>query len=240
MQRLDSLVLAAIALILVPAVSHSTSPKLVAHLVPAATTNGCASGALTHCDQAVVRGLVATPGVGPFYDLYLLADRGDVPSIAGLELGIEYESNHTGDMNNHTGIDVLQWHYCADVQYPTPNNPRYNTNAWPQPHSGNLLTWNPDQHCQTGNITVIGYFYMAAYSPDVFRIVPRTVTQIAGIIDCAINQEVIFTASDMGFVTFSVGGNSGGCNPCANDCVAVTATQPTSWSNIKAALGRPH
>ena len=36
--------------------------------------------------------------------------------------------------------------------------------SWPDPQSGNLITWDSTRRCQTGSVAIAGYFYVGAYS----------------------------------------------------------------------------
>jgi hypothetical protein len=91
--------------------------------------------------------------------------------------------------------------------------------------------------CQTGNVAVGGYFYVAAYDADVLRVIPRPIDGLAAIVRCsAIDHNV--TEDGLGYVVFSPGGAKDGCNPCLEPCAPATPVTPTTWGGIKTLLGR--
>ena len=79
--------------------------------------------------------------------------------LAGISCGIDYDGL-TG-----SGVDVFEWNVCRDgLQFPNGN--------WPDPGTGNRITWINTTGCQTtepsenGVTAVAGYFYISSYSPD--------------------------------------------------------------------------
>jgi hypothetical protein len=115
--------------------------------------------------------------------------------------------------------------------------------GWPHSGTGITITWDED-HCQTtepggpgtGVVAPAGYFYVAAYNPDVLRIRPHQGTQIASVTDCrgvvslVESESQPHDPSQLGYATFSAGASSAGYAPCGYQPIAV---EPTTWSRIK-------
>lgn len=202
----------AATLLLVPRVvpaSPQPGPSIFLHAQPAAVSkNPCGALNITNCYDAVTRGDLAQPGIGPYYYVYLLAYvEPPVNNLGGLQCGIFYQSNQAGGMLDGVGVDIYSWHLCAPLEFPTPS-----PNAWPQPGSGNLLAW-PSPSCQTGPLVVGGYFYTGAYSADILAVTPRPVDDRATLADCA-SQEHVLPTHQLGRVAFSAGATDEGCNGC--------------------------
>jgi hypothetical protein len=232
--------LACLALLVPAAVSAGiadpAAPRIFLHLTHP-TTKGilCDRGAIDDCTQAVVNGDLYPNGLA--YFLYVEVSRGALPSIAGIQLGVSY------DPVTLSGVDVFGWTYCLDAHFAS-DGPH---GAWPAPGSGNLMTWFADANCQTGPTTVAGYFYLAAYSPDVFRVLPRPVDGRAAVATCEAEVSVV-PPSNLGRVAFSSGAVTPGCNPCVDDCTTTTPqgnpiqplevpTVAVTWSSVKSLFG---
>ena len=99
------------------------------------------------------------------------------------------------------------------------------------------MTWEPVGNCQTG-AAVAGFFYLAAYSPDVLKVIPRPADEIAQVATCDPIVEHTLTPNDLGYVAFSPGAVVPGCNPCVRNCdeAAPVPVRPTTWSAIKSLL----
>ncbi len=76
-----------------------------------------------------------------------------------------------------------------------------------------------------------GYFYMAAYSLDLFMVRERPVDFSAKVANC-MNVETNLSESDRGWAYFSAGSVVNGCNPCIQSCL-FGPVEETSWSRIK-------
>lgn len=100
--------------------------------------NQCAAGALANCNLALTSGQVATPGTGPFYFVYILADPGGLPSLGGIQLGISYDGDVPGPTVNGHGVDIFYFALCANLELNTP--------GWPASGTGSLLIWNFNGH----------------------------------------------------------------------------------------------
>lgn len=231
-----ALVLGSIAGFAAPAhaVPWDNKPKLLLHLKALTTKNACTWGNVTDCQADVVTsGTVGNAG-GPFYYMYVLVANGAFRStalggndlgIAGLQLGIDYAADGSG-------LQVFGWTLCASLQFTLSG-----ADAWPNPHSGNLITWNaepgPGSLCQKGEVSIAGYIYCAAYGPDKVSLIPRPVDGLAKVADCN-SAEYVLEPAELGFAKFSVAGTDVGCNPCRqSDECAIVPTERATWSSIK-------
>jgi hypothetical protein len=208
-------------------------PKILLHVVQAPRQNPCAelADSSLSCSGVKTLGDVQTsPGAGPFYLVYLLVARGDsMPDVAAVQCGLVYESSlgfPADGASDHQGLDILGWTLCATMQFTTP------TPTWPNPYSGNLITWDWTNACQTGELANAGYFYCAAYSPDFLSIIPRLVDFKALVADCRAVVSNPIPPSGLGFVGFG----TYGCNPCLDPVCYEYPRIPiveTTWGAIK-------
>jgi hypothetical protein len=203
-------------------------PRILLHVAGVTAKNACAAGSLVDCADAVVEGGLST-AAGPFQYVYLLAGDDYEPQVAGFECGIQYEDGDPGADANGTGLDVFSWTLCADNQVPSGG-----LNAWPKPGGGILLTWN-ESNCQTDPVAVGGYFYLAAYDPDILRVVPRDESSSAGVAVCG-GGSLAVPEPGLGFAAFSNGGLLSGCNPCLDPCAGTSGVPvlQKTWGAIKA------
>jgi hypothetical protein len=209
-------------------------PKILLHVVRAPLGNPCTTGFSTtapNCAGVNTQGDVQTaPGEGPFYFVYLVVAKGDtMRDLAGMQCGLYYDSGHglpSNGASDHLGLDILGWTLCATLEFPTPSP------AWPNPESGNMITWDWTTSCQTGELANAGYFYCAAYSKEFLAIIPRPVDNSASVADCRADvSEVGFDGR--GFAGFGVYG----CNPClGRGCEESWPDVPvkeTTWGAVK-------
>ncbi|HEX7877782.1 MAG TPA: hypothetical protein VF720_00130 [Candidatus Eisenbacteria bacterium] len=194
------------------AVPYDGHPKILLHLAAPTVKSPCAAGKLTDCGSAVVAGSVGTPG-GPFYFAYVLAAKGNLPDLAGIQLGIRYQEGCVNGREDGNRIDVFGWTLCGTLEFPSSG-----FYSWPSPNSSNTITWDNGAACQTGETAVAGYFYVGCYgAADTLSVIPRPVDQLASVARCN-TLETNLTSADLGRVVFSPGGVSSGCNPCAGPC----------------------
>jgi len=233
------LVACVLAALLLPSLAHAVpwdgKPKILLHL-SYPTTKGleCARGALTDCRGAVVNGDLYPDGNAYFLYVLVAMDPAYGPEIAGLQLSVDYNAAP------HAGVDVYTWTYCADAHWEAPGV----NGVWPAPLSNNIITWNRVENCQASETAVAGYFYLVAYTADVFRVVPRVIDNKVKVADCY-SKEYVLSANDIGRVAFSSGAVTAGCNPCVENCTT-SAPQgnpiarkqvpvlPVTWGRIKA------
>lgn len=214
----------------VPAQAAPSTPKILLHLMTTTSKNTCTRAQLSDCATAVTNGTSEAAGGVPYF-MYLLAatgplglDEGDTQEgIAGLQCGIDF------DGTEGAGVEMFGWSLCATLEF--------SSTGWPEDGGGNLITWDSTTKCQREQVGVAGYFYVAAYTPDMFKIIPRPVDGKAQVAKCSA-EEINLSLADLGFVAFSAGGTDTGCNPCVQvngndtDCSGVPV-QRTTWSSIK-------
>ncbi|HEX7879513.1 MAG TPA: hypothetical protein VF720_08890 [Candidatus Eisenbacteria bacterium] len=215
------------------ATSFDNRPKLLLHVKSKTTKNPCSFGSVNDCQASTVvkANLTNVNDPNTFYFVYLLAVKASIPNLAGVQCGIQYEGG--ADPNGgQVPINVASWSNCATLEFPTPG-----ADAWPAPGGGNLITWDSMNACQTGEVGVAGYFYLGAYAPATMRLTTRPVDNKAALADCSSVESEPLLTKDLGFVAFSAGAVTEGCNPCVAECMPVPVA-PTSWSSIKSLLGR--
>jgi hypothetical protein len=220
-----------------PPPDNVPSGDIFLHVAPVASQQPCQTAGLADCALADVSGLLSTPA-GPFHHVYLMARRRSDAhlGLAGLQCGIRYDNGNPTGMLDGLGIDIYGWSLCADLQFPTSAAP-----AWPEPGSGNLITWASETRCQIGPVAVAGYFYVGAYGAGRLEITPRSIDAAAKLADCQ-SAEFALPATHLGWATFSDSGNEPGCNPCLTACESSdqpTTRVSTTWSAIKALTTGP-
>jgi hypothetical protein len=203
----------------------SQKPKVLLHVKAVTSKNQCVATGVTTCDQAVSVGTLNTN-----YHVQVLVAEWDSlntqdTGIAGVQFGLDYMGgfNSSGDPN--LAIDIFGWTLCATLEFASPSP------AWPNPGSGNLITWDAVNACQRNNTATAGYFYLSAYMPATLKLIPRPADQVAKVADCG-SAEIVLPTTDLGMAAFSAGGVTPGCNPCSMPC-GMVAVQPTTWSSIK-------
>ena len=216
------------------ATSFDNRPKILLHAKSKTTKNPCDFGTVGNCQTEVVSKGTLTDANDPntFYFVYILAVKASMPNMAGVQFGIEYEGGYNPDGGN-SPINIAEWTLCGTLEFKTVEP------AWPAPGSGNLITWSTSSECQTGEVGVAGFFYLGAYAPGMMTLDMRPVDNVAKLADCTdppFESEPLLT-KDLGFVAFSAGAITEGCNPCLTECMPV-AVQPTTWSGIKSLIGR--
>jgi hypothetical protein len=203
--------------------------KIVAHVVPysQAGSRPCTSSkAAVPCEDMVVKG-----GLFPdAYYLFVVVTDGDREGgIAGVEFGIDYNGA------NRQGVDLYSWASCGTMEFPMA--------GWPAPGTGTLVTWDSENKCQrdepggagTGVMAVAGYFYVAAYSSDKFKLTVRSNSGFAKVASCEAEENIVegstvhFTNSHLGYVSFSENAQDAGYNPCGLS----KPKEETTWSDVK-------
>ncbi|TPW16697.1 MAG: hypothetical protein FD129_657 [bacterium] len=167
------------------------------------------------------------PLEGPYYFVYLLAARGSLAGVAGIRCGVTYQGGAAGAIGDREGIDILAWRLCATVDMDTPDAP-----VWPQPGSGNTITWDLPESCQDGEVAVAGYFYLGAYHADVLQLIADPVSGSATLRDCQSGSVDLDPAQDLGSAAFSPGATGVSCNPCDLACSGIPVV-PITWGAIK-------
>lgn len=186
--------------------------KIVVHLATPTAKNACSRPtARPSCSGIVSNGALAPTT----YFAYLLVVDGDpAAGIAGVQCGIQY----LGAAG--VGVDVFSWTNCATLEFPMA--------GWPAPGTGTIITWDPTTHCQqiepggagTGVVATAGYFYCAAYTPDVLTVIPRPADLAAKVASCGALEDTIDSPTvhhvppHLGFASFSLGASVPGYAPC--------------------------
>jgi len=192
-------------------VDAAESPSLLLHAVPVTGGQDCTAGVLANCAAATTSGFLE--GQVSFYNLYLLARLPDpAAGLAEIRTGITY------DLRTVSGVDVFRWTLCADQEAPE--------TGWFQEGGANRITWN-EGSCPTDSIAVAGYFYVTAYDPSYFALVPPEADSSSMTL-CGAEPVTIPTTS-LGYIGF---GSLAGCNPCLEACMYVPV-EPTTWGGIK-------
>jgi len=197
------------------------------HVKPVAQGGGCAGG------PAAPEDILTTGQVGEGYYVYLLASPPSTGGLAGLQFGIAYEGGaYTG-----TGLGLFSWTQCSSLDFPG--------TGWPASGSGNTITWDPVNACQTDPIAVAGLFYAYAYAPATLSIVPWPNSGLVKVADCdgaelVLDQEL--SEQQVGWVSMGGAGKAGdddGCNPALEPCGETPiSVEPVTWGAIKARGGR--
>jgi hypothetical protein len=204
-------------------------PKLLLHVSPVVAKNPCAAGVID-CQAAVTSGGLAAGESGPFYDVYLLAAKGNLAATSALSFTLSWDGGRSGPERVGQGIDVFQAVLCEGLCLPLGQ-------PYGQPRGGCNQYWDSEYACRSDDVKVSGYFYLGAYSADTLSVRPPANQESAFIVACPA-RDVAVPVGDLGVAVFSNGGQVPGCNPCVIDC-AVTAVQPGSWSRIKALVPNP-
>ena len=194
------------------------------------------------CSDYVVQGDLNTP-----YSVYLMIAHGDSASgVAALSCGILYNGGAVGEstMSDGVGVDVLGWDCCpcTPLTCPDPRNP----GDWPASGGGNRFTWYPGTDCQRtvvgsdGVQAVIGAFYVTAYSDDFFAVIPNNDNVHDGVPefqvgDCGNKLSNLPYPDAAGYVSFSEGAATPGCNPCLGPCGEAPGVpvRAATWGKIK-------
>jgi hypothetical protein len=222
------LALGAMVLVAGPAAAavNPNSPKVLLHVKATTVKNQCSIAALAdNCANANTKGATSAT---TFFHVQLITERGDSiqsdAGVAGVQIGLDYMGG--ADANGgFTPISIFGWSLCATLEFASPSP------AWPQPGSGNLITWDAVGSCQRNRLAIAGYFYLGAYEAGTLRLTRRPADNVAKVADCG-SIEVIVPDGALGFAAFSAGAVTEGCNPCLTDCAPV-AVEQTTWSKVK-------
>lgn len=203
--------------------TYDGRPRILLHLVPATGQSPiCAAGALAECQGVNTAGF--TSSTGEKYYAYLMVARGSTTAVSGFQCGIAYSQGKPNGASDGMGVDVLDWVGCAGIEY--------TNTGWPQSGGSNLITWAGTENCQSGELGVAGYFYVAAFGADTMRVTLRPIDGRAAVAECVTTLEVELAPDELGSVVFSPAGSVTGCNACLGPCGAAPSAQST-WGQIK-------
>jgi hypothetical protein len=171
------------------------------------------------------------------FDVWVVLCGGnDSVGVAGVEYGLNY------DFATGTGIDVVQWASCTDLQFPNSGFPK-------QPNTGNVQTWDRFNNCQRTSVTttqgskqvtipntvfaVLGWLRVTVVGGDELKVGPRPITGKLKVADCESKEDDLTDRLESrGSATFC--SNRLGYNPCSNKTLD---TEPATWGKIKVLFG---
>jgi hypothetical protein len=211
---------------------NPSEPKILLHISTPTTKGDCTTAftsSIPNCGAAVT-----SAPLGKHF-VYVVVARGDsMTSLAGVQLGITYQDSLPGNILDGVGIDMFSWKLCATLEFAAGATPVW-SGAGAEPGAGNLITWDYLNMCQTGEIANAGYFYVAAYSDDRLRVIPRPVDGKAKVADCSqpASESKALNQTALGWVQFSTTGTAPGCNPCLTRCFNIVPVKATTWGNLK-------
>ncbi|HEX7880958.1 MAG TPA: hypothetical protein VF720_16220 [Candidatus Eisenbacteria bacterium] len=200
--------------------------KIILHALSPTTKNQCVRAANFPASCLGYNGGVNNLGLYPTsYHTYLLVvDGSQTEGIAGVQCGISYNPA-PGE-----GVDVYTWNLCATLEF--------SSTGWPASGGGNLITWDATTRCQTsgnaltGAVAVAGYFYMAAYTPDLMKVTPRPVDGLGKVANCGSVEDIINSCPlNDGFFYGAAGFGRSGHNPCGFSCPL--PVEAKTWSGVK-------
>lgn len=178
-----------------------------------------------------VKGQPCANGTGEFDVWVVVCNGSDSLGLAGAEFGIEY------DGASGSGVDVMSWRPCADLEFPQDD--------WPASGSGNLVTWESSLNCQNTNLVqnppqpktayaVAGLFHVLVWGQDQMEITVRPVSGRMKVADCQAAEDDLTDAmvARGGIATFCT--NRQGYNFCRGKNLA---TEETTWGKIKTQYG---
>lgn len=190
-----------------PAIAgRNPNTKMVLHLVPFSNRSTCLNGRLDKPEQVVTKGDLFP---AKYIAYVLIADATPGVGVTGCQFGIAYNDSAK------SGVDILDWTECTLFNWPEAD--------WPDSGTGNLLTWNQQTDCDTTGMRVVGYFTVAAYSPDRLSLIARPSDGRAAVIACGVTNidkdsdtidKVI--PENLGFVDFGGGPGYNPWNPKEN------------------------
>jgi hypothetical protein len=214
--------------------------KIMLHALSPTVKNACNRTGLrpANCTGFVTNNLELYPSS---YFAYVLVVEGSLgQGVAGVQFGIDYPGPANGATDGDQ-LDIWGWTLCATIEFVTP--PGGAINAWPNPDSGTLITWDANAACQitgnviTGVVAVAGYFYCGSYAPTLLRIVPRQVDGYAKVADCASVEDIVYTDANDNFTYLgALGFGRSGINPCGRIGCFCSPVVGTSWSGVKTLL----
>lgn len=195
------------------------------HLLERRPTS-CSTIELVSCEDAINLGVTGEVFQSYYAVLAVISGNRDA-GFGGLSLGIDY------DGRSGSGVELSNWTLCADLEFPN--------GSWPAAGGGNRITWNVSTNCQqtepdigAGISAVAGYFYMTAYSEDVFELTENRNLQIPefAVADCAAGRTQLDPGERAGRISFHNGDGEAGYFPCPE-----VNYEATTWGNVKKQYG---
>jgi len=205
-----------------------------AHTTKEASTCGSWAPRDVPCESFETAGHLLT-----HYDVYVIAVDPDTGSgngprgIAGVQWGIYYNGKA------HTGVDIVSWTPCGDLEW--------SRDGWPDPNTGNMVTWSYQDNCQMSKPegsrvqAIAGSFYVYAYGEDAFSVVPvewGPQGYLLKVSSCKLAEYNLNPSTARGVIVFSSDGSATGFNPCTGTGVLPSLPQPAgvhpaTWGKLK-------
>jgi NHL repeat len=216
-----------------PIVTKSSAVML--HIAPPVPSGNACALTLASSTDIVTRANASRDGSARYF-VYLLASpeqfvgapEEEQPGLAGLQLGIDYKERK----DPQDGLHIFSWQSCSDLEW--------RQDTWPEPGSGNTITWVAPENCNKNPIVVAGYFYVAAYSPSFLAVTGYPTTDLVKTATCSAAESIPDRAigfDRVGWVSVgggAIGADTDGCNPLLEPCVSQpVAANPTSWGQLK-------
>jgi hypothetical protein len=163
-------------------------------------------------------------------DVYLVIAEVDTGGVSGATFGIDYPAS-----NQTSGISVFGWTLCTTgLEFPG--------DGWPQPATGNIVTWLTPNQCaqqfigQDGIHAVAGAFYVYAYGDGVFSVRehPQVQSSQRLVVTNCNGVATVFQPGDtwrLGKIGFGSAGTQG-FTPCS-----MVPVRPTTWGRLKSHYG---
>ena len=172
----------------------NADPKILLHTTP--YSDGMRMNCFMHgveaADQVMTQGPdLNADGEPNQYFVYVLISGYDTLGVAAVQLGIAY------DPDPRSGVDVLGWQDCADLEF--------RNEDWPMAGTGNLMTWHWVNNCQKEEPVVVGFFIIEVYGDDEFRVIPRPVDNIGSIVHCNSTRMIDVPRESMGKISYGTG-----------------------------------
>jgi hypothetical protein len=239
---LATAVLAGIATVALSTGAHAAgnaNAKIMLHALAKTTKNQCLRPANIPATCSAYDPGVNNLALYPtnYFAYALVVNGSQTEGIAGAQFGLSYQGG-VDPLGGFTPISVYGWTLCATLEFSSPSP------AWPNPGSGNLVTWNatgpqctaPPGNATIGAVGVAGYFYMAAYETSLFRLIPRPADGVAKVANCgSVEDNVIVNPDDNQTFLGALGFGRPGINPCGR--VVIVAVEPSTWSGVKTLVG---
>ena len=211
------------------------SSAIMLHIASPVHSGDACALAPTSITDIVTRANASGDGSARYF-VYLLASpeqlvgapEAEQPGLAGLQIGIDYKERK----DPRDGLHIFSWQSCSNLEW--------RQDTWPEPGSGNTITWVAPENCNKKPIVVAGYFYVAAYSPSFLAVTGYPTTDLVKTASCSAAESIPDRAIGLdrvGWVSMgggAIGADTDGCNPLLEPCVSQpVAANPMTWGQLK-------
>jgi hypothetical protein len=206
-----------------PAGARTTQDSVIGlYIVPSTPPLTCSGITPKACSDPSA---TVTGGLLSYYAVLCVFGADPDSGIAGMLFGIDYNGSP------RAGVDVNSWTLCGDLEFPS--------DSWPADQTGNIITWDNEGACQRtvpgdsqdGMTAVGGFFYLTAYSQDVFQVIehPRLLSgRKLQVSSCNIQEFNLDPQTQAGSIGFSDDGSTKGKLPCV-----LHPTEAVTWGKVK-------